>query len=84
MLSQQLNLKLNSLTTLQRKLLIDLVRKGYPQFWSRFKSHLYDWMITKKNLEVFLQNHPSEFLEELNKSGFNGYESNVLLKEANP
>jgi hypothetical protein len=81
MLSQQLNLKLNSLTTLQRKLLIDLVRKGYPQFWSRFTSHLYDWVIAKKNLEVFLQNHPSEFLEELNKSGFNGYESNVLLEE---
>jgi len=82
MLSQQLNLKLNSLTTLQRKLLIDLVRKGYPQFWSCFTSHLYDWVITKKNLEVFLQNHPSEFLEELSKSGFNGYESTISLKEA--
>jgi hypothetical protein len=82
MLSQQLNLKLNSLTTLQRKLLIDLVRKGYPQFWSRFKSHLYDWIIAKKNLEVFLQNHPTEFLKELNKSGFNEYESTISLKEA--
>jgi len=82
MLSQQLNLKLNNLTTLQRKLLVDLVRKGYPQFWSRFTSHLYDWVITKKNLEVFLQNHPSEFLKELNKSGFNEYESTILLKEA--
>jgi len=39
-------------------------------------------MIAKKNLEVFLQNHPSEFLKELKKSGFNGYESNVLLEEA--
>jgi len=82
MLFQQLNLELNSLTTLQRKLLIDLVHKGYPQLWSRFTSHLHDWVIAKKNLEVFLQNHPSEFLEELSKSGFNEYELTILLKEA--
>jgi hypothetical protein len=81
MLSQQLNLKLNSLTTLQRKLLTDLMRRGHPQFWSHFRSHLYEWETAKKNLELFLQNHSSEFLEALKKAGFNGYESNILLEE---
>lgn len=81
MFSQQLNLKVNSLTTLQRKLLTDLVRERHPHFWNHFRSHLYNWETAKKNLELFLQNHSSEFLEELKKAGFNGYELNILLEE---
>lgn len=84
MLSEKLNLELNSLTTLQRKLLTDLIRKKHPYFWSHFRSHLYDWENAKKNLRVFLKNHSSEFLEELKKSGFNGYESNISLEVENP
>jgi len=81
MLSEELNFELDCLTTLQRKLLVDLMRRNHPHFWSRFISHLYDWEITKKNLEDFLQNHSSEFLEELRKPGFNGYELNICWRE---
>ncbi|MEM3578450.1 MAG: hypothetical protein QXX51_08435 [Candidatus Bathyarchaeia archaeon] len=77
-------MKLDGLTTLQRKLLTDLMRKRHPHFWSHFESHVYDWEAAKKNFELFLQNHSSEFLRELKKSGFNGYESNVLLEETKP
>lgn len=82
MLSEKLNLELDSLTPLQRKLLTDLIREKHPHFWSHFTTHLYSWETAKKNLRVFLQNHSSEFLKELKKSGFNGYELNVSLEEA--
>jgi len=80
MLSKKLNLEMDSLTTLQRKLLTDLMRKRHSNFWNHLKTHIYNWETANKNLRVFLQNHFSEFLEELKKAGFNGYELNILLE----
>lgn len=64
-------LDLEGLSALQRKLLIDLIRRGHPQLWSRFKSHAYSWNTTKEHLNQFINLHPSEFFEELKKAGFN-------------
>ena len=64
--------ELDGLTPLQRKLLVDLVGRSHPQFWSDFRSHVYGWEYVKKNLEVFLQNHSLEFIEELVNAGFDG------------
>jgi hypothetical protein len=73
MLSEKLNLELDGLTVLQRKLLVDLMRRRDPHFWSHFTSNSQTWMDAKKNLEDFLQNHSSEFLQELKRFGFNGW-----------
>jgi hypothetical protein len=81
MLSERLDLELDCLTTLQRKLLVDLVRRSRPQFWSRFRRHFYGWEDAKKNLEVFLENHSLEFLKELKKFGFNGCELKVCRRK---
>ena len=59
--------ELDGLTPLQRKLLVDLVRRSHPQFWSSFRSHFYGWEPAKINLEMFLENHSLEFIEELRK-----------------
>jgi hypothetical protein len=71
-ISEELSLELDGLSTLQRKLLVDLVRRNHPQFWSLFRSHFYGWKYTKKNLDVFLQDHSLEFVEELVNTGFGG------------
>jgi hypothetical protein len=71
-ISEEPCFELDSLTPLQRKLLVDLVRRNHPQFWSCFRSHFYGWEDAKINLEVFLQNHSLEFIEELVKAGFDG------------
>ena len=71
-ISEESCFELGSLTPLQRKLLVDLVRRSHPQFWSRFRSHFYGWEHAKINLEVFLQSHSLEFIEELVNAGFDG------------
>jgi len=80
-ISKEPSLELDGLTPLQRKLLVDLVRGRHRQFWSRFTSHVNGWEHAKKNLEDFLQNHSSGFLEELRKSGFDGYELKICWRE---
>jgi hypothetical protein len=69
MLSEALVLELGGLSTLQRKLMLELVQRRYPQFWSNFTSHEYSWQRQKESLEEFMQNHSSEFVKELAKAG---------------
>ena len=80
-ISEEPCFELDSLTPLQRKLLVDLVRRNHPQFWSCFRSHFYCWEIVRRNLEVFLENHSSEFIEQLRKSGFDGCELSVCWRK---
>lgn len=70
-ISEEPSFELDGLTPLQRKLLVDLVRRNHPQFWSRFKSHAYEWNTTKEHLNGFISLHAFEFFEELRKTGFN-------------
>jgi hypothetical protein len=69
MLSEALVLELGGLSTLQRKLLLELVQRRYPQFWSNFTSPKYSWQRQKESLEEFMQNHSSEFVKEFAKAG---------------
>ena len=62
---------LEGLSALQRKLLIDMIRRGHPQLWSMFKSNAYSWNTTKEHLNQFINLHSSELFEELKKAGFN-------------
>ena len=64
-------LSLEGLSTLQRKLLIDLIRQKHPQLWSRFKSNAYCWSTAKKQMKQFINLHYSEFIEQLRKAGSN-------------
>ena len=57
-------MKLEGLSTLQRKLLIELMQKSYPQYWSMFRKPI-DWTFQKENLEKFIHNHYGEFAREL-------------------
>jgi len=68
MLRQNLSLKLEGLSTLQRKLLIELVQKRYPQYWSMFRKPI-NWTFQKENLERFIHKHYGEFTNELAKAG---------------
>jgi hypothetical protein len=70
MLSEALGLELGGLSTLQRKLLLELVQRRYPQFWSNFTSHKYSWQRQKESLEEFMQNHQIELVKEFAKAGF--------------
>jgi len=72
MLSKALNLELEGLSVLQRKLLLELLHRRYPQYWGKFTSHEYSWQSRKEALEEFLQNHQTELVEEFTKSGLHG------------
>ena len=71
MLSKALNLELEGLSVLQRKLLLELVHR-YPHYWGKFTSHEYSWQSRKQALKEFLQNHQTELVEEFAKSGLHG------------
>jgi ubiquinone/menaquinone biosynthesis C-methylase UbiE len=77
MLSEALVLELEGLSTLQRKLLIELLQRRYPQFWSSFTDHKNSWQRRKETLEEFLQNHQIELVKEFAKAGFsnNGWKT---------
>jgi hypothetical protein len=68
MFRQNLSLKLEGLSTLQRKLLIELMQKSYPQYWSMFRKPI-NWTFQKENLEKFIHNHYGEFARELARAG---------------
>jgi hypothetical protein len=51
MLSEALSLELEGLSTLQRKLLIELLQRRYPQFWSSFTDHKNSCNAGKKLLK---------------------------------
>lgn len=72
MLSEGLGLKLDGLSTLQRRFLLELLRWRYPQFWSRFTCQKYSWQCQRESLEEFMQNHGYELAVELAKSGLGG------------
>lgn len=57
MLSGDLDLELKGLSTLQRKILTELVQRKHPQLWSRFTNSKYSWKNQKGSLEEFIQNH---------------------------
>jgi hypothetical protein len=67
MLSEALSLELEGLSTLQRKLLVELLQRSYPHFWSRFTNPKYNWQSQKQSLEEFIQNHSSELVKEFAK-----------------
>ncbi len=64
--------KLEGLSVLERKLLVDLIRRKHPSFWDTFKSNAYVWNAAKENLKRFIKLHHSEFTRELREAGFNG------------
>jgi hypothetical protein len=74
MLSETLDLELEDLSTLQRKLLIRFLQRRYPQYWSKFTSRVYSWQSRRESLEEFKQNHSQGLVGELAetplKSGF--------------
>jgi hypothetical protein len=74
MLSETLDFELEDLSTLQRKLLIEFLQRRYPQYWSKFASHVYSWQSQKESLEEFIQNHSRELVWELADSSLeNGF-----------
>jgi hypothetical protein len=77
MLSDGLGLGLEGLSTLQRKLLLELLQRRHPQFWRRFTSQKYNWQSHKESLEEFLQSHSYGLAEELAKSSLshNGWKT---------
>jgi len=72
MLPVALGLELEGLSTLQRKLLVELLQKRYPHYWSRFISPRYGWQSQKEALEELLQNHGTELVKEFVKAGLHG------------
>jgi len=69
MLSEALGLNLEGLSTLQRKLLVELLHRRHPQYWSKFASLKCSWQSQKETLKEFLQNHQTELVKELAKAG---------------
>ena len=72
MLPVALGLELDGLSVLQRKLLLEVLQKRYPHYWSRFASPRYGWLSQKENLEEFLQSHQTELVKEFAKAGLHG------------
>jgi hypothetical protein len=72
MLSEALGLELDGLSVLQRKLLLEVLQKRYPHYWSRFATPRYGWQSQKETLEMFLQNHGTELVKEFAKAGLHG------------
>ncbi len=72
MLSEALGLKLEDLSTLQRKLLVELLQRRYPRYWGEFSSPECSWRSQKETLEEFIQNHSSELFKEFAKAGLHG------------
>jgi len=72
MLSKALNLELEGLSVLQRKLLLQLLHRRYPHYWDKFTSHEYTWQSRKEALEEFLQNHQTELVKEFVRAGLHG------------
>ncbi|MEM5854432.1 MAG: hypothetical protein QXG39_05990 [Candidatus Aenigmatarchaeota archaeon] len=72
MLSKALGLELEGLSVLQRKLLLELLHRRYPHYWSKFASHEYSWQSRKEALEEFLQNHQAELVKEFVRAGLHG------------
>lgn len=71
MLSKALDSKLEGLSVLQRKLLLELLHR-YPHYWGKFASHEFSWQSQKEALEEFLQNHQVELVKEFAKAGLHG------------
>lgn len=71
MLPEALGLELESLSTLQRKLLIELIQRRHPQYWSKITSHRNSWQSQRETLEEFIQNHRVEILNALAGAGLN-------------
>jgi len=72
LLSEDLGLKLDGLSTLQRRFLLELLRWRYPQFWSRFTCQKYSWQCQRESLEEFLQSHQTGLVKEFDKAGLHG------------
>jgi hypothetical protein len=72
MLPVALGFELDGLSVLQRKLLLEVLQKRYPQYWSRFASPRYGWQSRKETLEGFLQSHQTELVREFAKAGLHG------------
>jgi hypothetical protein len=77
MLSEALSLELEGLSTLQRKLLVELLQRSYPHFWSRFTNPKYSWQSQKESLEEFIQIHSFQLVKEFAKAGLhnNGWKT---------
>ncbi len=71
MLPEALGFKLESLSTLQRRLLTELIQRRHPQYWSKFVSQKCSWQIRRENLEEFIQNNRAEILSELARADLN-------------
>lgn len=71
MLPKALGFKLESLSTLQRRLLTELIQRRHPQYWSKFVSHKCSWQIQRETLEEFIQNHQVEIPNELARADLN-------------
>ena len=72
MLSEALGMELVGLSVLQRKVLLEVLQKRYPHYWSRFASPRCGWQSRKEALEMFLQNHGTELVKEFAKAGLHG------------
>jgi hypothetical protein len=71
MLPSALDLELDGLSVLQRKLLLEVLHR-HPNYWSRFASPRYGWQSRKETLKEFLQNHQTELVKEFAKAGLHG------------
>lgn len=52
-------MRLESLSTLQRKLILELL-KGDPNYWGRLKSQFYSWKAQREMIEEFIRKHALE------------------------
>jgi hypothetical protein len=53
----------------QRKFLVELLQRRYPQYWSIFASSKFSWQSRKESLEEFIQKHSFEIVKEFANAG---------------
>jgi len=69
MVEECLDLNLERLSTLQRRLLLEFLRERYPQYWGRLKSHFYSWRDQRAIIEEFIRGHLGEVFRLLSGEG---------------
>lgn len=60
---------LKDLSVIERKLLVDFMRKQYPGTFEAWKN-IKNWILARNRLEFFLQTNLLKFLKWMKEKGF--------------
>jgi hypothetical protein len=69
-LSENLDLRLKQLSTMQRRLIIETLQR-HPQYWSKFNERFHHWKTRREILEEFMQTHMPEIVKAFAEAGLN-------------